>query len=126
LEAESAQAVDLLKLIGVILGGYGAILSTYNFIAAHYGRLIVEYRAEGAEGVVGRVRLLCIGRPRFIDDVVLTNKNGQTIKVVDVGATMSRGESRRIMLEDRSFRSGQEIKVIITSERKVQSRSFTI
>ena len=30
---EASKAVDMFKLAGLILGGWGAILSTYNFLS---------------------------------------------------------------------------------------------
>lgn len=118
------QGADLLKLAGVILGGYGALLSTYNFFTSHYGRLIIEFTDDPSDGAAGRLRILCLGRPRFVDELVIRDKGGSVVLMADIGRTLSRGESHRTTLTKRAFGSGNKFQAEVLSERKKITYDF--
>ncbi|MEP0551932.1 MAG: hypothetical protein ABJC91_13970 [Lentilitoribacter sp.] len=121
---ELNQGTDLLKLIGVILGGYGALLSTYNFFTSHYGRLIVEFTRDHTDDAAGRLRVLCLGRPRFVDEIIIRDEDGNIVLAVDVGRTLSRGESYRTALSSRAFGSEKKYQAKVISEQKEITLDF--
>ena len=122
---ELNQGTDLLKLVGVILGGYGALLSTYNFFTSHYGRLIVEFTGDHTDDAAGRLRVLCLGRPRFVDEIIIRDEDGNIVLAVDVDRTLSRGESYRTTLSGRAFGSGKKYQAKVISEQKEITHDFT-
>ena len=86
---EASQAVDMFKLAGLILGGWGATLSTYNFFASHFTRLLIEFIPDRSQQTAGRVRILCLGRPRFVDEMTIIDASGKIIAGDNVGKTLA-------------------------------------
>mgnify|MGYP005998845821 CR=1 FL=1 len=126
MEVEPSNTFDLLKAITVTLACYGAFLSTYNFLVTHYGRLIVEFTPETGDEILGTIRVLNVGRPRFVDEIIVQNRSGRTIKSEDIDLTFTRGQSRRIKLERRSFQQCETVRVVIPSERRKFVHTFTV
>jgi hypothetical protein len=121
------QAVDAVKIAGLMLGAYGAILSTFNFFSAHYGRLIVEFQnAASGSGNLGTIRLLCIGRPRFVETVKILDVGDKILFEADVMETLSKGEARKILVPERSLRKEGTYQIAVNSERRIFLKHFSL
>ena len=121
---EASQAVDMFKLSGLILGGWGATLSTYNFFASHFTRLLIEFIPDRSQQTAGRVRILCLGRPRFVDEMTIIDESGKIIASDNVGKTLARGESHRKSYAKNSLAKGTVYEIQILSERNTYRKNL--
>ena len=120
------QAIDVLKVVGLLLGGYGAILSTFNFWASHYGKLIVEFQtSKSSLENIGTVRILCVGRPRFVETVSILDSSGKSVLEIDIMETLSRGEARKVYIPEKSVRERGTYTAAVASERKIFRDQFS-
>ena len=123
---EASQAVDMLKLAELILGGWGATLSTYNFFASHFTRLLIEFIPDRSQQTAGRVRILCLGRPRFVDEMTIIDAPGKITASDNVGKTLARGESHRKSYAKNSLAKCTVYEIQILSERNTYRKKFSI
>ena len=123
---EASKAVDMFKLAGLILGGWGATLSTYNFFESHFTRLLIEFIPDRSQQTAGRVRILCLGRPRFVDEMTTIDASGKIIASDNVGKTLARGESHRKSYAKNSLAKGTVYEIQILSERNTYRKKFSI
>ena len=89
---------------------------------------MIEFIPDRSQRTAGRVRILCLGRPRFVDEMTIIDASGKIIASDNVGKTLARGESHRKSYAKNSLAKGKGTvyEIQILSERNTYRKKFSI
>jgi len=85
---------------------------------------LIEFIPDRSQQTAGRVRILCLGRPRFVDEMTIIDASGKIIASDNVGKTLARGESHRKSYAKNSLAKGTVYEIQILSERNTYRKNL--